>query len=67
MIFAIPDAAELPPVLAEKRARGVTVAYLCEGMTCSAPLTDLESIVRELKLRRSAAPGAASVPAPDGA
>jgi uncharacterized protein len=67
MIFAIPDTAQLPPTLAEKRARSVTVAYLCEGMACSAPLTDLESIVRELKRSRSTAPGAARVPAPDGA
>jgi uncharacterized protein len=51
MIFAIPDGAQLPPALAEKAARGAPVAYLCQGMTCSAPLTDLASIVRELKLR----------------
>ena len=39
MIFAIPsDAAELPPALAAKAARPDTVAYLCTGMTCSAPL-----------------------------
>jgi uncharacterized protein YyaL (SSP411 family) len=67
MIFAIPDTAELPPALAAKRAGSVTVAYLCEGMACSAPLTDLESIVRELKLRLSAAPGAAAAPPPAGA
>ena len=51
MIFAIPDGEQLPPALAEKAARGAPVAYLCRGMTCSAPLTDLASIVRELKLR----------------
>jgi uncharacterized protein YyaL (SSP411 family) len=28
-----------------------TVAYLCTGMTCSAPLDDLEQIARELTLR----------------
>ena len=67
MIFAIPDTAELPPALAEKRARAATVAYLCEGMTCSAPLTDLESIVRELKVRLSAVPRAAAAPPPTGA
>jgi uncharacterized protein YyaL (SSP411 family) len=42
MIFAIPaDAAQLPPALAQKRALGDVTAYLCSGMTCSAPLTDL--------------------------
>jgi uncharacterized protein len=61
MIFAIPDTAQLPPGLAEKRATADTVAYLCSGMTCSAPLTDCESIVRQLRI--SAAPGAAAIPA----
>jgi uncharacterized protein YyaL (SSP411 family) len=54
MIFAIPrDAAELPPALAAKTATAGTVAYVCNGMTCSAPLTHLESIARELALRIS--------------
>ncbi len=49
MIFAIPDdAAELPPALAEKRAAGAAVAYLCTGMTCSGPFTNLSDIAREL-------------------
>jgi uncharacterized protein len=52
MIFAIPDGAQLPPALIDKAVRGASpVAYLCRGMTCSAPLTDLASIVRELELR----------------
>jgi uncharacterized protein YyaL (SSP411 family) len=52
MIFAIPsDAAELPPALAAKRAMTGTVAYLCTGVTCSAPLADLDQIARELTLR----------------
>jgi hypothetical protein len=52
MIFAIPrDAAELPPALAAKRATADTVAYVCNGMTCSAPLSDLGAIARELALR----------------
>jgi uncharacterized protein len=52
MIFAIPrDAADLPPALAAKQAAAGTVAYVCTGMTCSAPLTDLREIARELTLR----------------
>jgi hypothetical protein len=52
MIFAIPrDAAELPPALAAKRATAGTVAYVCTGMACSAPLADLEKVARELHLR----------------
>jgi uncharacterized protein YyaL (SSP411 family) len=49
MIFAVPrDAEELPPALAAKRATADTVAYVCTGMTCSAPLTNLSEIIREL-------------------
>ena len=49
LVFAIPDdAAELPPALAEKRAAQDTVAYVCRGMTCSAPIGTLEDLVREL-------------------
>jgi uncharacterized protein len=52
MIFGIPrDAAELPAALAAKGAAAGTVAYLCTGMTCSAPLTNLESVLRALALR----------------
>jgi uncharacterized protein YyaL (SSP411 family) len=51
MIFAIPrDAADLPPSLAAKRATAGTVAYVCTGMTCSAPLADLGEIARQLAL-----------------
>ena len=52
MIFAIPrDAPDLPPALAAKQATAGTVAYVCTGMTCSAPLTDLSEIARESALR----------------
>jgi hypothetical protein len=51
MIFAIPNDAELPPALAAKRPSETTVAYLCSGMTCSAPLANLEELARTLKLR----------------
>jgi hypothetical protein len=49
MIFSIPDdASGLPAALAEKRAAAGTLAYLCTGMTCSAPITELREIAREL-------------------
>ena len=51
MIFAIPDDAELPPGMAEKKPGAGPVAYLCTGSTCSAPITQLAHLVRELKLR----------------
>jgi hypothetical protein len=50
MIYAIPNDAQLPPALAAKRPGVTTVAYLCTGMTCSAPLANLEEVTRTLKL-----------------
>jgi uncharacterized protein YyaL (SSP411 family) len=50
MLFAIPDdAPDLPPSLAAKAPRGRTVAYLCEGPQCSAPIDDLARLVRALR------------------
>jgi uncharacterized protein len=52
MIFAIPqDAQNLPGALAAKRPQVQVVAYLCSGMTCSAPITDLAALSREMLLR----------------
>jgi uncharacterized protein YyaL (SSP411 family) len=51
MIFAIPRDTDLPPALAAKQATAGTVAYVCTGMTCSAPLSDQREIARELILR----------------
>ena len=49
LIFAIPrDTANLPQALADKAAGHTTTAYLCTGMTCSAPLTDLGELARKL-------------------
>jgi uncharacterized protein len=54
MIFAIPrDAGNLPAALAAKQAASGTVAYVCTGMTCSAPFSSLREIARELSLRIS--------------
>jgi uncharacterized protein len=51
LIFAIPNDAQLPAALAAKRPGKTTLAYLCTGMTCTAPLTNLEEVTRALKLR----------------
>nr|MBA2490302.1 thioredoxin domain-containing protein [Gammaproteobacteria bacterium] len=49
LVFAIPtDARDLPPALAEKTSDGATVVYLCEGMTCAAPITDTENFEKML-------------------
>jgi uncharacterized protein len=53
MIVAVPaNARGLPPALAAKKAapKG-SVAYLCRGMSCSAPLHSLGELVRELRAR----------------
>jgi uncharacterized protein YyaL (SSP411 family) len=50
MIVAVPAAArDLPPALAGKPAQDGTVAYVCRGMTCSAPVTSLGQLVRGLR------------------
>jgi uncharacterized protein YyaL (SSP411 family) len=55
MIFAIAnDTADLPPALSQKRGTDGTVAYLCNGMTCSAPLDDLQAI--SAAMRRLSSP-----------
>ena len=55
MIFAIPDeVTQLPVCLAAKRPGARTTAYLCTGMTCSAPLDDLGDVARRLAARISA-------------
>jgi uncharacterized protein YyaL (SSP411 family) len=47
--FAIPDTATaLPPSLASKRSpleAGATVAYVCQGTSCSAPVTTLAALL----------------------
>jgi hypothetical protein len=49
-VAAIPsDEQGLPPGIATKAARDGTVAYLCRGTTCSAPLATLAELVRELR------------------
>ncbi len=49
MVLAIPeDAAGLPAALASKAAAGQTVAYLCKGTTCSAPIDSLPELVAAL-------------------
>ena len=44
------DATDLPAGLADKKPQGPgTVAYVCRGTTCSAPVGTLGDLVRELK------------------
>jgi hypothetical protein len=50
VVVAIPsDATDTPAGLAQKKPQGRTIAYLCRGMTCSAPLATLGELLRELK------------------
>jgi uncharacterized protein YyaL (SSP411 family) len=50
LIFAIPgDTTDLPPALADKRAGEGTLAYVCTGTTCDAPVTALPALVRRLR------------------
>jgi hypothetical protein len=50
VVLAVPaDAVGLPTALADKRPQPGTVAYVCRGTTCSAPLATLGELVRALK------------------
>ena len=43
LVFAIaPDAADLPGELAARTPRAAVTAYVCQGRTCSAPITTLD-------------------------
>ncbi|GFE83092.1 thioredoxin domain-containing protein [Steroidobacter agaridevorans] len=46
LVFAIAaDAAGLPAAIADKKPLPETAAYVCRGMTCSAPVRSLSSLV----------------------
>jgi len=50
LVLAVPsDATGLPAALADKRPQAGSVAYVCRGTTCSAPLGTLGELVRSLK------------------
>ena len=49
MVFPIPnDAPDLPQAIADKKASPATVAYVCRGQTCSAPVTSLSELMQQL-------------------
>jgi uncharacterized protein YyaL (SSP411 family) len=51
LIMAIPASESgLPANLAERRPQDGTVAYICRGRTCSAPVTSLDSLAAEVTL-----------------
>jgi uncharacterized protein YyaL (SSP411 family) len=46
LVFAIAaDAIDLPAAIADKKALAETAAYVCRGMTCSAPVKSLSSLI----------------------
>ena len=45
MVFAIPNDAELPETLRTKAVQPTTVAYVCQGTSCSAPVNSLASLI----------------------
>jgi len=57
LVYAIPaDAVNLPGALAERTAGDTTVAYICEGTRCSAPVTALDDLAARLSETERAAP-----------
>jgi uncharacterized protein len=50
LVLAIPaQTPDLPAALAEKTSRAATVAYLCRGSTCSAPIDSLAALTEQLR------------------
>jgi uncharacterized protein YyaL (SSP411 family) len=46
LVFAIPaDTSALPAAIAEKKPLAETAAYVCRGMTCSAPVRSLSALI----------------------
>jgi uncharacterized protein len=48
MVLPIPADEHLPPAIAEKRAGPGTLAYLCTGTTCAAPMSELAELEQAL-------------------
>jgi uncharacterized protein YyaL (SSP411 family) len=48
LVFAIPTDAELPKAIAAKQPGNATVAYVCNGTQCSAPVDSLKKLAAEL-------------------
>ena len=46
--FIPADAADLPELLASKTADGLS-AWICEGFSCRAPITDLDSLIAAIE------------------
>ena len=52
MILAVPDhLADLPAALADKPAQADTVAYVCSGSVCGAPVGSLAELIASLRER----------------
>lgn len=45
MVFAIPPDASLPEHLAMKKSARDTLAYVCQGVTCSEPVSSLAALI----------------------
>ena len=49
LIFAIPEGADLPEGIASKQLKEATVAYVCKGTACSAPITSLKELAHAIR------------------
>lgn len=45
LVFGIPSDAELPEALQTKAVQPATVAYVCQGHSCSAPVNSLSALI----------------------
>jgi hypothetical protein len=54
LVFSIPaDAEDLPGALALRKPSASTIAYVCRGMSCSAPVTSLGDLAVEISEARA--------------
>ena len=63
LVVSIPDdASDLPALLAERVPRGSPVAYVCEGHTCDAPITEFDAFHARLAASEIAPQATPSAP-----
>jgi uncharacterized protein YyaL (SSP411 family) len=48
LVFAIPDDAVVPGLLAERKNTAAVTAYVCEGRQCRAPMHDMDELMASL-------------------
>ena len=52
MVLGVPnDATDLPPAIADKKPGAASLAYVCRGSVCSAPVDNITELAERLRLK----------------